>query len=234
MSTFRVDRWWDLTPAPWIVGYTVRITNATQAVLPMVHLRVARSHNSEVLHRVRNLAPGATVALPAGTMHDIGFYEIVVYDELSHALARLPHELGAITPIEAASAQPFRPNDHTDEWQITDADLLDANASYVVEILNSTPDTWDEVTVFYSSSLEGTVGLSSSAVSPTGKVTFNLGAAGAMDGYTFAIWVDGLRAWLGENVLRFPETGLMTAQRSASLRGEMNPTLDFWQIGDDQ
>jgi hypothetical protein len=229
----RIDGFGEGKGVPWTTGYTVRVTNGFAGSLPMVHIRVARKLHPESLHRIGPLAPGDTGAAPAGTMDDLGFYEIAAYDDKGHAIARLPRDLGAITPVEAATALPARPDEHTDDWVLDDTTVLNANDTYTVEVLNGTPDAWDEVTLFYSSLNEGTVGLKSSAVSPAGKSTFELGPAGAMDGYVFSVWVDGLRAELSPGALQFPAEGLMTARRSAETTGDLHPTRDVWRIGDE-
>lgn len=232
MSAFAIDKPWELSAVPAVVGYVVRLTNGSQAVLPTLMLRAARHLRPAVLHTVRDLAPGTTVALPAGTVEDLGFYEAYVFDAAGHMLARLPRDLGSISPAEAASTLPLRVNDHTDDWTITEADLLDANEGYTVEVLNSTPDTWEEVTLFFANGLTGiTEGFSSSAVSPGGKATFALGAAGTMNGYVFSVWIDGLRAELAGGALQFPPEGLMTAQGSLLAKGDGHPTKDTWVIG---
>lgn len=233
MSTRRIDRFGDGKGVPWTTGYTVRVTNGFTGPLPMVHVRVARQRHPLSLHRIGPLAPGQTAAVPAGTMDDLGFYEIAAYDDKGHAVARRPNTLNAISPAEAAAALPARPDEHTDDWILDDTTLLSADDPYTVEVFNETPDTWDEVTLFYRSLTDGTVGLESSAVSPKGKATFGLGPAGAMDGYAFSVWIDGLRAELSPGVLQFPSEGLMTARRSAETTGDVHPTRDVWTIGDE-
>jgi hypothetical protein len=232
MSTRRIDHFSEGHDVPWTTGYTVRVTNGFTGPLPMVHVRAARRRRPSSVFRFPSLASGATAAFPVGTVDDLGFYEIAAYDEKGHAVARLPSTTGAITPVEAAAALPARPDEHTDDWVIDDHHLLDANAQYEVEVLNNTPDTWDEVTLFYASATDGTIGLASSAVSPQGKARFGLGPAGAMDGYVFSVWVDGLRAELSPGALQFPAEGLMTAERAAMTNGNMHPTRDGWAIGD--
>lgn len=231
MTTFRIEGWADGEDVPWTVGYTVRVTNGFAVDLPMVHVRSARQLRHSLLHRIGPLAPGATLAVPVGTLDDLGFYEIAAYDEKGHTLARLPAGLGSISPAEAATLLPARPDSHTDDWILDDHALLDANAEYTVEVINETPDTWEHVTLFYGSLTDGTVGLESSAVSPSGKATFSLGPAGAMDGYAFSVWVNGLRAELAEGALQFPPDGVMTARRAAEVKGELHPTRDQWTIG---
>lgn len=235
MSAFAIDNPWELSAVPSVVGYIVRITNGSQAVLPTLMLRATRRLRPTVLHTARDVPPGATVALPVGTVDDVGSYEAYVFDAAGHMLARVPRDLRSITPVEAASSLPLRVNEHTDDWTITDADLLDANEEYTVEVVNSTPDTWEEVTVFFANGLTGTTdGFYSSAVSPGGTATFNLGPAGAMNGYVYSVWIDGLRAELAGGALQFPAEGLMTAERSLRTRGEGHPTKDTWTIGDEE
>jgi hypothetical protein len=234
MTTVRIDGFSDGEAVPWTIGYTVRVTNGFASPLPMVHVRSARQLRHVLLHRIGPLAPGATAAVPIGTLDDVGFYEIAAYDDKGHALARLPAGLGSIAPAEAAALLPARPDAHTDDWVLDDQALLDANAPYTVEVINETPDTWEAVTLFYGSLTDGTIGLESSAVSPKGKATFSLGPAGAMDGYAFSIWIDGLRAELAEGALQFPAEGLMTARRAAEIKGELHPTRDQWTIGGEE
>jgi hypothetical protein len=240
MSTNKIDRIWDAVDAPWIVSYVVRITNGTQATLPMVHLLAARSLRPTILHHVPNLAPGATVALPVGTVHDLGWYYIAAFDAQGHMIARIPLDSNPVNPskypaefpADAAAMLPLRINDHTDEWVITESHLLNALDQYTVEIINQTSDTWEEVTIFFANGITGiTEGFTTSAVLPEGRVRIGLCPAGAMNGYVFAIWVGGLRAELSPGQLQFPAEGLMTAERSAELRGEMNPSNDQWTIG---
>lgn len=221
--------------APWLTSFILRLTNGTPTVLPIIHVRSARRMFPELIHRIQNFAPGATVALPLGTVHDVGFYEIAAFNAKGHMIARLPRGTGAIAPGEPGAQLPLRINSHTDELTITQADVLDAQESYIVKIRNGTPDTWDEVAISYADGLTGmSATYASSPVSPKGEATFNLGPAGAMDGYVFSIFVNGLRAELdGDGSLQFPAHGLMTAERSSALRGETHPTLDVWQIGDD-
>jgi len=233
MSTRAIPGWAEGYAPPWVIGYTVRLTNGFPQPLDAVHVRTARHLHDSGLIVISPMAPGITAALPVGTQDDLGFYEIAAFDVQGHMIARIPRERGAISPAEAASALPARPNDHTDDWTLTPADMLDMTASYHLTILNQTPDVWEEVTVFYSSAIEGTVGLASSPVDPKGRVTFNLGAAGAMDGYVFSIWVDGLRTYLGPDALQFPAEGLMTSRRASTTKGETHANDDTWAIGDD-
>lgn len=231
MTARRIDNFEMGAAVPWTTGYTVRVTNGFAADLAMVHVRVARRGNTTMLHRIPMLAPGDTVAVPAGTMADLAFYEIVAYDAHGHAIARLPASAGAISPVEAANQLPARPDEHTDDWVLSEAHLLGAGDIYVVEIVNNTPDTWEGVTVSYGTTVEGTRTVESSPVSPSGRVRFDLAAAGTMIGYTFSIWVDGLRAMLADGALQFPPSGVMTAQLAAETNGDLHPTRDTWTIG---
>jgi hypothetical protein len=232
MSARRVEGWAEGYAPPWVIGYTLRLTNGFPQPLDAVHVRTARHMHDTGLIVVSPMAPGVTAALPVGTQEDLGFYEIGAFDVQGHMIARIPRGGGSISPAEAASSLPFRPNDHTDDWTLTPADMLDMTANYRLTILNQTPDVWEEVTVFYASAIEGTVGLASSPVDPEGRVSFNLGPAGAMDGYVFAIWVDGLRVILGPDALQFPSEGLMTSRRASTTKDELHPNDDTWAIGD--
>lgn len=233
MSAFPLQNPWELSPVPSLVGYVVRLTNGSQAALPTLVLRAVRQQRPPLIHTVRNLAPGGIVALPAGTVDDLSSYEAYVFDTGGHMLARVPRGTGSISPVEAASTLPLRSNDHTDDWTITEADLLDANEEYTVEVVNATPDTWDEVSLFFANGVTNlTEGFSSSAVSPGGRATFPLGPAGAMNGYVFSVWNDGLRAELAGGALQFPPEGLMTAERALGAKGDGEPAKDVWVIGD--
>ena len=229
MTSRRVDGWDGGFAPPWVIGYTVRISNAFTQPLDSVYVLTARQGLDVGVLRVEALAPGAMVSLPVGTATDLAGYEMAAFDTQGHMIARLP-ATGTITPAEAASTLPFRPNAYTDDWVFDPAQMLPMTAPYTVTLLNKTPDVWEEVTVFYSSAIEGTVGYASSAVDPQGHVTFDLGPAGAMDGYVFAIWVDGLRAYLAPGMLQFPAEGLMTSRRAAEAKRELHANGDTWII----
>jgi len=233
MSNRHIDGFNSGEAPPSEVGYTVRLTNSFTEPLATVHLLIARSGREPVIQAVSPLPPGATAAMPVGTMDDLLSYAVCAYDTQGHAIAMLPPDRPGITPVEAASSLPFRPDLHTDDWTLEPSLMLDMTQPYTVTVLNKTPDVWEEVTVFYSSAIEGTVGFSSSAVDPEGRVTFDLGPAGAMDGYAFAVWVDGLRSYLAPGTLQFPAEGLMTARRAAETKHEFHANSDTWTIGED-
>ena len=234
MSNRHIDGFNSGEAASSVVGYTVRLTNSFTEPLAAVHLLITRSGREPVIQAVLHLPPGATAALPVGTFDDLVSYAACAYDTQGHAIAMLPPDRPRITPVEAASSLPFRPDLHTDDWAFTPAQMLPMTDPYRLTLLNKTPDVWEEVTVFYSSAIEGTVGFASSAVDPEGHVTFDLGPVGAMDGYVFAIWVDGLRAYLAPGTLQFPAEGLMTSRRAAETKREFHANSDTWTIGADE
>jgi hypothetical protein len=216
---------------PSVTGYTVRITNGFTEPLHAVQVLIARADKERAIQTVSPLPPGMWAAVPVGTMQDFRSYSICAYDAQGHAIAVLPPGGGTITPAEAASALPFRPDAHTDDWTFEPAGMLDLTAHYALTVVNNSPDVWDEVTVAYASATDGTVLLASSAVDPQGRVQFDLGPAGAMDGYVFSVWVNGLRAELAPDALQFPPEGLMTARRAAELKSNFGLYADVWEIG---
>ncbi len=232
MTSRRIEGWDAGSPEPWVVGYIVGVRNTLTEELASVKFLSGRQGLGVALIDGGRLTPATGVVVPVGTVADLLGYEIAAFDVQGHMVMRLP-ATGTITQAEAASALPTRPNSHTDYWDLKPEHMLPMTQPYTVTLLNKTPDVWDEVTVFYSSAIEGTVGFSSSAVDPEGHVTFDLGPAGAMDGYVFAIWVDGLRAYLAPDTLQFPAEGLMTSRRAAETKREFHANSDTWTIGAD-
>jgi hypothetical protein len=184
------------------------------------------------VQRVAPFPPGASVTLPLGTAGRLGGYAIGFFDADGKLVARIPSDGGNMTAGRAAQLDPTRPDEFTDSWVIDDRTRTPAGQPYVVTIRNQTPDRWDEVALFYAERGRGTQGLSIANVEPNGAATFPLCDCEDMDGYTFNVWVDGLRVVLEDGQLQFPATGLMTARRSADYRTDLDPCRDEWLIGD--
>lgn len=218
---------------PAWIGYIVRLTNSFPQPLPVVHVQSNWGSGQSSLLAYGPMQPGEVDAIPVGTVADLVSYAVAAYDREGRAILTLPAAGVPITPLEAASALPFRPNSHTDDWTLEPSLMLDMTAPYTVTIVNKTTDTWDEVTLFYRSADGTTPGLESTAVGPDGSVTFELGPAGAMLGYAWTVWVDGLRAYLAEGQLQYPADGFMTARRAAETKGHLSRNADTWTVGED-
>ena len=214
-------------------GYFLRLGNGLPTAIPMVHVKAARTGSEPTLHRIPNFQPGAEVMLPLGTIADVGFYEIALYDADGHMAGHAPAGLAAYSRREGQSNGMVPLSETCDGVVLGTEHLIALDSQYSVTVFNNTPDTWDSVDLTYGSTVEGTVLLESSAVGPQGKATFLLGEAQYLQGYSFSIFVDGLRAKLWGEALQLPPDGLMTAERAVefSSMAEIRPTDDYWTIG---
>ena len=219
-----------------VKNYTMTLRNATTTTFDEVVIFYKRSGIDGVTFMgIDAFEPGQMYVFPMGAAQGLTSYVVGVFKGGSLA-ARLPQS-GEMTPAKAAQIDPFRPNAYTDAWAIEGQAVLPLDQyTYEVSVVNESPDTWDEVAIFYKEKGGLAQGLLRENLGPGQQVTFPLVRCDKIEGYTFAIRVDGEAVGLdvdanGNPVPYFPGVGLMNARRALDYKLDMDPCGDVWLIG---
>ena len=219
-----------------VKNYTMTLRNATTTTFDEVVIFYKRSGIDGVTFMgIDAFEPGQMYVFPMGAAQGLTSYVVGVFKGGSLA-ARMPQS-GEMTPAKAAQADPFRPNAYTDAWAIEGQAVLPLDQyMYEVSIVNETPDTWDEVAIFFNEKGGVAQGLKRENLPPGGQETFQLVRCDKLDGYVFRIWVGGETVYLdvdaaGNQVDRFPGVGLMNGRRALDYKLDMDACADVWVIG---
>ncbi len=220
-----------------LANYTVTLRNGTTTRFDEVVTFFKRRNLAGVTFSgYEGLAPGEIVVTPLGAATDLISYTIGLFVN-GVLVARVPQAGGEMTPQLASQLDPNRLNGFTDAWVVEGRTLLPLDQyMYQVAVRNDTPDKWDEVALFYGEKGVGTKGVSRPNVEPGSTASLPLCRCDKMEGYSFAVFVDGLAANLEGDQPRFPAQGLMTARRSMEyhLRHgdiDLDACGDLWIIG---
>jgi hypothetical protein len=231
MSAFAIEGPGTLTLTDPSLTPILRVTNGLGVEIAQLwwSFKVA---GTKVSNFVWSVQPGQTVDLPLTAAGLLSDYVVAAFDLNGRMVARYPQGSGTVARHEGL------PEDAWARSGIREV-LLDANLAtdpqmiYQVHIRNSTPDTWEEVTLAYADANTGTALFASSTVSPGGVVTFDTTRVFDLVGYVFSIWTNGLRAYLGSGPgapLQFPPTGTMSPWLAASRFGKLDAYSCSWEI----
>jgi hypothetical protein len=233
--------WDSLDPA--LRPYIVHFRNGTPATTfdeVVVFYKRAGKAGVVFLHAV-GFPPGAVRTFQLDRASALESYTIGVFLQ-GGMVARLPDDGSVMTPAKAAAIDQNRVDEFTDSWAVVEDELIDLSAlTYTVTFRNRTPDTWDEVAVAYSLVGHTATIAETVAVAPDKDVTVDLGPADQVVGYTYVIFVDGLRVdWdpeegPGHEQLQMPAVGLYNRLRALKegASPDLDPAHDTWTIGDD-